>query len=298
MQILTPVLVLGAMGLIFGIGLALASKVFEVKQDERVPRVRAELPGANCGGCGYPGCDALAEAIVKGEAPLNACPVGGAAVAAKVGEIMGQEVESGARKAARIMCHGTHDVAPQRAQYFGVNDCREALNANGGTKSCRYGCLGYGSCVAACPFDALTLGEDGIPKVDEDKCTACGVCVATCPKSVIDLVPVDKQVTVSCSNHDKGKFVKGVCKTGCIACHMCERVCPTGAVKVVEDVAVIDYDKCISCGLCEEKCPANAITGQKTEGALEAWQKEHPEWEPPKPRAPRKPKAAAAAAAK
>ncbi len=281
MEIVIPVLVLGAMGLLFGSGLALASKIFEVKQDERVPLVRAELPGANCGGCGYPGCDALAESIVKGEAQINACPVGGAAVAAKIGEIMGQEVDEEEKPmTAHIMCHGTHDVAPVRAQYYGVNDCREALTANGGIKSCRFGCLGYGSCVAVCPFDAIHMTESGIPEIDEEKCTACATCVATCPKDVIQIVPKDQQIFVSCNNTNPAKYVKPVCQVGCIGCRMCTRNCPTGAITVTDNLATIDYDKCINCGVCIEKCPAGALTGEKKEGVLEEYMKEHPDYDP------------------
>ncbi len=294
MEILIPVLVLGAMGLVFGSGLALASKIFEVKQDERIPQVRNELPGANCGGCGYPGCDALAEAIVNGEAEVNTCPVGGAPVAAKIGEIMGLEVEETEPQVAHIMCHGTHDVAPVRAEYYGLNDCRDAFNANGGTKSCRYGCLGYGSCVASCPFDAIHMGEDGIPIVDEEKCTACATCVATCPKDVIQIVPKNQNIFVSCSNTEPAKYVKPTCTVGCIGCRMCTRVCPTNSITVTDNLASINYDTCINCGLCVEKCPANAITGDKIEGNLEEYMKEHPDFDPNGKPAPRRRKEAAA----
>lgn len=293
MEIIIPVIVLGAMGLFFGSGLALASKIFEVQQDERIPLVRNELPGANCGGCGYPGCDALAEAIVKGEAEPNACPVGGQNTAESVAEIMGIVVEETEPQTARVLCHGTHDLAPVRAQYYGVNDCREALNANGGTKSCRYGCLGFGSCVAACPFDAIVMTESGIPQIDEDKCTACATCVAVCPKSVIGIVPKNKKITVSCQNLDKAKLVKPSCQVGCVGCRLCTRVCPTGAITVTNNLASIDYDKCISCGLCIEKCPSHAITGEKIEGALEKYMQEHPDFDPTPQKPTRKPTKAA-----
>lgn len=292
MEIILPVVILGAMGLVFGSGLALASKVFEVKQDERIPQVRTELPGANCGGCGYPGCDALAEAIVNGDAQVNACPVGGSAVASKIATIMGEEAVEEEPKVARVRCHGTHDVAPVRAQYYGVNDCREALNANGGTKSCRYGCLGYGSCAAACPFDAITMGVDGIPIIDEEKCTACATCVVTCPKEVIALVPKSQNIVVECRNTEPAKYVKPTCQVGCVGCRLCTRVCPTDAISVSDNLATIDYDKCINCGLCVEKCPSNAIVGGKIEGALEEYMKEHPDFDPNTPKKPARRKAA------
>lgn len=280
MEIFIPVAILGVMGLLFGSGLALASKIFEVKQDERVPLVRAALPGANCGGCGYPGCDALADAIVKGEAKVDACPVGGSTSAQNIGEIMGQEISIEEPKVAKVRCQGTHEVAPVRAQYYGVNDCREALNANGGTKSCRYGCLGYGSCAAACPFDAIQMGENGLPIIDEEKCTACANCVVTCPKEVIALVPKSQVMVVSCQNTQPAKYVKPTCSAGCIGCRLCTRVCPTNAITVTDNLASIDYDKCINCGLCAEKCPAHAITGQRNNEVIEEYKKSHPDFDP------------------
>ncbi len=259
MQLIIPVAVLGIMGLLFGSGLALASKIFEVKQDERIPLVREALPGANCGGCGYPGCDALAEAIVKGEAPCDACPVGRKKAADKIAEIMGETVEESEPVVARVHCQGSEDVAPERAQYYGVQDCREAFTAGGGCKGCSYGCLGYGSCVAACPFDAITMGENGIPVIDEELCTACGNCVATCPKDVISLSPKNNPIVITCNNKYKGKYVKPNCSVGCIACRLCARECPQEAISIVDNLAVIDYDKCDACGLCIEKCRSGVI---------------------------------------
>ncbi|MEG0377768.1 MAG: RnfABCDGE type electron transport complex subunit B, partial [Eubacterium sp.] len=198
MELLIPVLILGVMGLIFGAGLALAAKIFEVKTDERVPLVRAALPGANCGGCGYPGCDALAAAMVKGDAAVNACPVGGAATALNIGDIMGESAGANEPVAACVLCKGDCENAPTRADYYGVRDCREALIANGGIKKCRYGCIGFGTCVNACMFGALSMGENGLPTVDVDKCTACGKCKSICPKGIIDLIPSDQLIHVDC----------------------------------------------------------------------------------------------------
>lgn len=260
MQLLIPVAILGVMGLVFGAGLAIASKVFEVKTDERVPLVRDALPGANCGGCGLPGCDALASAIVKGEAPLNACPVGGNAVALAIGEIMGESVGNSAPLVACVHCGGDCTHSPNRANYYGVKDCREAMIASGGVKQCRYGCMGLGTCVNACMFDALTIGENGLPTVDVDKCTACGKCRDGCPKNLIDLIPADQLIHVDCSNTDKGKLVRAVCDIGCIACKACIKVCPADAIIVENNVASINYEKCTQCKACFEKCPTGAIT--------------------------------------
>lgn len=293
-QILIPVAVLSAMALVFGIGLAVASKVFEVKQDERIPLVREALPGANCGGCGFPGCDACAAAIVDGSAACNACPVGGAAVAEAIAGIMGEEAIDGPRLAAMVMCQGDHVKAPARAEYYGVKDCREAVNANGGAKGCRFGCIGYGSCVAACKFDALHMSENGLPVVNRDNCTACNQCVITCPKGVMQLVPFDHDIRVSCKNRMKGKYTRPDCSIGCITCRRCVKVCPTGAVTVQDNLASVDYEKCIQCGLCTEVCPTGALTGHKKEGALEAYEAAHPDYVRPetKPKKKAAPKAA------
>ena len=172
--ILIPVGILGAFGLVFGIGLAIAAKVFEVNVDHRFPAVRAALPGANCGACGYPGCDALALAILNGEAEADACPVGGKKTAEAIAEIMGVKVDPAVRKIAIVICQGTFENAPDRAKYYGEKDCREAMVASGGSKGCHFGCIGYGACKTACQFDAIVMGTDGLPIIDTDKCTSCG----------------------------------------------------------------------------------------------------------------------------
>lgn len=260
MELLIPVGILGAMGLIFGAGLAIASKVFEVKTDERVPLVRAALPGANCGGCGFPGCDALAASIVAGDAAVNACPVGGSSTAMVIGEIMGESVGSNEPMIACIHCNGDCTHSPNRAEYYGIMDCRQAMIASGGVKTCRHGCMGLGTCVSACMFGALSIGDNGLPEVDVDKCTACGQCRDACPKGIIDLIPADHLVHVDCRNTDKGKLVRAVCDIGCIACKACVKVCPEEAITVENNLAAIDYDKCTQCQACFEKCPTGAIT--------------------------------------
>ncbi|MEG1432858.1 MULTISPECIES: RnfABCDGE type electron transport complex subunit B [Eubacterium] len=258
-DLLIPVLVLGGMGLIFGAGLAIASKVFEVKKDERIPLVRAALPGANCGGCGYPGCDALAEAIVKGDAPANACPVGGPSTAVEVGEIMGESVGNTDPQIACVHCNGDCEHAPTRADYYGIKNCREAMIASGGPKECRFGCMGMGSCVEACQFGALTMGDKSLPIVDPDACTACGQCIAACPKNLINLTPYDQVIHVDCRSTAKGKIVRTACTCGCIGCKACTKVCETGAITVTDNLAHINYDLCTQCGACVEKCPTGAV---------------------------------------
>ncbi len=263
MSIVYPVLSIGGLGLVFGAGLGYAGKIFEVKEDPRVEAILEALPGANCGGCGYPGCGGCASAIVAGNAPVNACPVGGAGVAAKIGEIMGVQAEAGEPKAAFVKCGGTCEKAKSKYEYMGIDDCGMANQlVGGGAKSCAYGCLGLGSCKKACAFDAISI-VDGVAVIDKDKCVACGKCVSACPKHIIELLPAKKKVKVQCSSKDLGKAVMQVCSVGCIACKICEKNCPFDAIHVIDNLAVIDYDKCKACGICANKCPKKVITGAK-----------------------------------
>ena len=257
------VALLAILGILIGILLGVAGKIFAVEVDERVTQVRESLPGNNCGGCGYPGCDGLAEAIIAGEAEMNACPVGGAAVAGRIAEIMGVEAAADtARQVAYVKCAGTCELAKSQYNYVGEMDCREAVMVPGrGEKACSHGCLGLGSCVKECPFDAIRV-EDGIAKVDKEKCVACGRCVAICPNRVIDLVPYDSPYMVQCNSKDKGKAVMEVCEIGCIGCGICVKQCEFGAVTLEDNLARIDGSKCTGCGKCAEKCPKKVISAQ------------------------------------
>jgi len=253
-----PVIVLGGIAVFFGIVLAYASKKFAVEVDPRVTEIRDILPGANCGGCGYAGCDALAEAIVKGEVTVSFCPVGGDDVTAKIADIMGIEADNTERQVARVICCGDKDNAVEKYEYQGIEDCKAAEMHAGGAKGCRFGCTGLGTCVRECPFDAIHI-VNGVAVVDEDKCTACKKCIAACPKGIIELVPVSKEVRVLCKNQDKGKSVAEVCKVGCIACQKCVKACKFDAIKVENNVAKIDYSKCVNCMMCAEVCPTKTI---------------------------------------
>ena len=201
-NVIYAVAVLFIMGIVFAILLGVAAKVFAVEVDERIPLVRECLPGANCGGCGFPGCDGLAAAIVEGRAPVNGCPVGGAAAAEKVAKVLGVEVAAGDRQVAHVYCNGGCN-AKDKANYEGLQDCNAAMRVASGPKACSFGCMGLGSCVKACAFDAIHI-VDGVAKVDTDKCVACGKCVSTCPKKIINLVSEVKKVHVNCVNKDKG----------------------------------------------------------------------------------------------
>lgn len=269
MPILIAAGVVGAVGIILGLLLGVAAKAFEVKVDEKEISVREALPGNNCGGCGYPGCDGLAHAIATGEAPVNGCPVGGAPVAEVIGGIMGVAAGDSAKQVAFVKCAGTCDKAETKYNYYGISDCVQAAAAPGqGGKGCSSGCMGLGSCERACPFDAIHV-INGVAYVEKEKCVACGKCVAICPKNVIELVPYENSFMVACSNNDKGKDVKAVCQTGCIACSMCVRVCEHDAVHVENNLAKIDYTKCVNCGKCAAKCPSKIIKlkGDKVEVA-------------------------------
>jgi electron transport complex protein RnfB len=261
-ELLTPVFWLGILGLLFGGGLAYASKVFAVEVDPKAPLLKDALPGANCGGCGYPGCDAFAVALAAGEAPVNGCPVGGAETAEKVADILGASAEAGERMIARVICNGTFDNAKERSKYYGVMDCREANIASGGSKGCQYGCMGLGTCERVCPFDAIHVKETGVAVVDPEKCTACGKCIDACPKMVITLVPASKGVHIDCNSKDKGKDVKASCSVGCIGCQICVKNCPEKTISFANNLAKIEYEGCTECQICVQKCPTKAISGQ------------------------------------
>ncbi|MDO4478507.1 MAG: RnfABCDGE type electron transport complex subunit B [Lachnospiraceae bacterium] len=257
--ILTAAAFIGGVGLIIGILLTIAGKVFYVKVDEKVVAVRNCLPGNNCGGCGFPGCDGLAEAIAKGEAPVDGCPVGGSPVAGAISDIMGVAAPSGERMVAFVKCSGTCDKTSFQYHYYGNMDCWQMLVATGsGEKGCQYGCMGYGSCVAVCPFDAIRI-QNGRAAVDPDKCKACGKCLNNCPRHLIELVPVSAQYRVRCSSHDKGKAVKAVCRAGCIGCGLCAKNCEQSAITLTDNLAYINQELCIGCGKCAEKCPVKII---------------------------------------
>ncbi|MGQ9707476.1 MAG: 4Fe-4S binding protein [bacterium] len=257
--IIKSLITLGGLGLILAVILLISSIKLTVRIDEREAQIRAVLPGANCGACGYPGCDALAAAIIAGKAPLNACLVGGTAVAKEIGKIMGQDVTSQEPKVAVLICRGGKDAAPCRFQYQGAQNCREAALLLGGPKACIYGCVGLGHCVTICPVGAIKMNANHLPVIDEKKCIGCGKCAAECPKGTLTLIPRTKLVYLACVSHDRGKAVKDVCSVGCIACGLCVRVCPVGALKMERNLPIMDFEKCIDCGVCVHKCPTKSF---------------------------------------
>lgn len=262
-EVISSVLIVSGVGLFIGLFLGVAGEKFAVYVDPKEQEVLDALPGNNCGGCGFPGCSGLATAIAKGEAPVTACPVGGEECANKIAEIMGLSAEGAKKMTAFVKCKGTPARTFDNYEYYGIRDCKMALVAPGsGPKSCKYGCIGFGNCVKVCPFDAIHI-IDGIARVDKFACKACNKCVVECPLQLIELVPFDNTVLVGCSSKDKGKDVKTACKVGCIACKICEKTCQYDAIHVVNDVAIVDYDKCTMCGDCVAKCPSKIILKQE-----------------------------------
>jgi len=251
---------LAGLGAIFGIGLAFAAKKFAVQEDPRIDQVSESLAHAHCGACGFAGCRQYAEAVVmKPEVAPNLCTPGGKATAEAVAKITGKEMTQLEPKIARVFCQGGRSRSSRRFKYEGIEDCKAAVLASGGDKSCIYGCLGYGTCFRACPFDAIRMSDDALPVIDPAKCTACGMCALACPKKVIEILPMSKEVLVRCHSKDKGAATKKNCQVGCISCGICEKVCPYNAAVVENNLSRINLDKCRVCGLCVTKCPTNAI---------------------------------------
>ena len=258
--VIIAAVIVGGTGLFIGVFLGLAGKKFAVEVDEREEAILGVLPGNNCGGCGYAGCSGLAAAIAKGEAEVGSCPVGGAPVAAKIGEIMGVSAGEQIHEVAFVKCGGTCEQAATDYEYHGIGDCVMVnMMQNGGPKTCTYGCLGEGTCVKACPFDAIHI-VNGVAVVDKEACKACGKCIAACPKHLIELIPYEQKTFVRCNSNAKGKVQLTICQAGCIGCRLCEKNCEAGAITVTNFLAHIDADKCTECGVCVEKCPRKIIT--------------------------------------
>ncbi|MGP1363472.1 MAG: RnfABCDGE type electron transport complex subunit B [Bacteroides sp.] len=264
--ILFTLAVLVGIGLLAAVLLYVVSQVFKVEEDPRIDEVESTLPGANCGGCGFPGCRGFADAYVKaGEDDLGRffCPVGGNAVMAKVAAVMGRTAEAKAPMLAVIRCAGTPKVRASIANYGGASSCRVSNNLFNGDTGCSWGCLGLGDCVTVCDFDAIHMdAERHLPVVDQDKCTACGACVKICPKHVIELRTKnvkDRRIFVSCINQEKGGVAKKACGVACIGCARCQKECPFDAIVVENNLAYIDFRKCKLCRKCVAVCPTGAI---------------------------------------
>lgn len=262
MNLLIPVAIVVAVGLIAGIILTIASKVMYVPVDQLVIDIREELPGANCGACGFNGCDdyaaALADDVDDHDVSTAACPVGGAALAAKLAELMGVEAESADPKVAMVMCHGHEGVAKKIMELDRISTCKAASQLYGGEWACRYGCLGYGDCANVCDYDAICI-KDGVAFIDREKCVGCGKCAKICPKHIIEIQSKKNLVYVGCMSSSKGAQTRKQCSVGCIGCMKCQKACKFDAIVVENNLAKVDFEKCKNCGLCAKECPTNAI---------------------------------------
>jgi electron transport complex protein RnfB len=250
---------MGGIGLALSVVLVIADKKLAVKEDPRVEKAMAVLPGVNCGACGYAGCSAYANALVEGKVSANSCKPGSDEVARKLSELLGLEMsETMVKKVARVYCSGGDAEAVKDKVYTGVRTCASA-HLVGGEKACLYYCFGFGDCCEVCPFDAMHMGPDGLPVVDLKKCTACGACVEVCPRNIIGLADVDEVVHVYCRSRDRGPVTKKNCSAGCIACKLCEKDDTTGAIKVIDNLSVVDYSVSKAPVAAIKRCPTKVI---------------------------------------
>ncbi|MCD6399937.1 RnfABCDGE type electron transport complex subunit B [candidate division WOR-3 bacterium] len=259
------IMTLGGLGLVFGLFLTYAGKKFHVEVDPRVTEIRNVLPGANCGGCGAPGCDQFAEGVVAGKYPVNGCVVGGQETADKIAKIMGVEATMVEPKVAVVRCLGDFETAKRFAEYNGISTCK-AMDLIGGNKGCVYGCLGLGDCVESCPFNAMYMGENGLPVVIEENCTGCGECVRACPKGIMELIPKNQKVYLACVSPERGTDVSSVCSKGCIGCTLCSRVVPEGQITMNGYIPILHYDKVENPDdlmPAVEKCPTKTFVVRK-----------------------------------
>ncbi|MBP2638313.1 MAG: rnfB [Firmicutes bacterium] len=257
------VAIMTSLGIIFGLVLAYANKKMAIEVNPLIHVVEDVLPKGQCGACGFAGCMAYAEAVVNNpDVAPNLCIPGKAAVAKLVGDLTGKSAAEVEPRIAQVRCAGNHTKAVKSNEYHGVEDCVAANLLFGGHKSCKYGCLGLGTCVKGCPFNAMTMSEDGLPIIDPDKCTGCGKCETICPKKVIAMMPIGASVRVNCNSHDKGPVAKKACGAACIGCTLCMKECPHGAIKMDNSLAVVDAKVCMEkCNdpVCLAKCPTKAI---------------------------------------
>ena len=257
--IVMAIIVVTVIGLVGAVILVAASIFMYVPVDERVEKITAALPGANCGACGCAGCADYAKCVVEEGAPVNKCVPGGAKAAAAIAEIMGVEAGASVAMKAVVGCSGTCEKTSKRYEFEGIHSCQAVKGLYGGDGMCKYGCLGYGDCTRACAFDAIHI-VDGIAKVDREKCVGCGACAAVCPNAVISIIPEHKRKpVVLCQNKDKGADTRKACTAGCIGCMKCAKACPKEAITVENNLARIDQDKCIGCQLCVKECPVGVI---------------------------------------
>ena len=258
-EILFPVMIVGIIGLLAGVGLAVAAIVMAVPVDRKAQAIKEALPGANCGACGYSGCEGYAKALSEGSAPAGLCSPGGAQVAEEIASILGTAPAQVEYKTALVRCNGTTQNTGVKMEYDGLRSCSAASMFYGGTGKCSYGCIGYGDCVAACEYGAIQICN-GVAVINPARCKGCNKCVTVCPKHIIELVSAQAASVVRCHNQDKGGETRKQCSAGCIGCMRCVKACEFDAVHVKNFLATVDYDKCTGCGKCNEVCPVGCIS--------------------------------------
>ena len=276
-MIIIPAVIVAAVGLIAAIILTIASKLMFVPVDEKVAAVREVLPGANCGGCGFAGCDDYAAAFADDpDLSTSLCPVGGPEVAGKIAEIVGGSAGDVEPEVAMVMCQGSYDKTKPIMSSDKIFSCKTAKMFYDGQWACAYGCLGLGDCFDVCKFNAIDV-YDGLAHIDRDKCVGCGACKDACPNDVIEMVKKKNLVLVACKSTDKGAKTRKNCETGCIGCMKCQKTCKFDAITVENNLARIDQDACKNCGMCEKECPTGAIVNFRKKKAKAAAAAEAPE---------------------
>ena len=257
-EILMAALVVGGIGALCAVMLIAASKFFAVEENETVTKLRECLPGANCGACGYAGCDGYAKALAEGGVKTNLCIPGGDGVAKQIADVLGVEAEDVIEQVAVIHCYGDCDHTSKKMQYEGIASCAAAKTLYGGAGLCSFGCIGLGDCVSVCPQEAICI-EKGIAHINARVCVGCGLCAKTCPRGIIELMADVKRVLVTCNNQEKGAVARKECSNACMGCKKCEKSCPTGAITVVDNLARINYELCRNCDTCASVCPVGCI---------------------------------------
>jgi electron transport complex protein RnfB len=259
-EIIQGVLALSGLGFAFGILLAWVSKKFHVEVDPKLEKVMGLMPGVNCGACGFAGCSALAEALVEKKAELSACPVATSESKKKIAEALGFcDANLHTETPLAVVACGGGSKANDKFEYKGLYDCRVDAAAMGGHKTCKYACLGQGTCADVCPVNAITISKEGLPVINADLCVGCNKCVAVCPRDIIYMLSRKKKVYIKCRSHAKGPQVMKACKSGCIGCGKCVKECPVKCISIVDNLAVIDHEKCINCKKCVKVCPTKCI---------------------------------------